>query len=85
MDAVAGPMLRQMKQLGVNAKFMGGDGSAPQSLSSLLVKAWLTIRWSGARPEVSDGAGVAKLNAFRMGSAEMGLDVQLMHPTPMMR
>jgi branched-chain amino acid transport system substrate-binding protein len=26
MDAVGGPMLRQMKQLGINAKFMGGDG-----------------------------------------------------------
>ena len=26
MDAVAGPMLRQMKSLGINAKFMGGDG-----------------------------------------------------------
>src|SRR5213596_2062760 len=25
MDAVAGPMLRQMKQLGINAKMMGGD------------------------------------------------------------
>lgn len=26
MDAVAGPMIRQMKQLGIKAKFMGGDG-----------------------------------------------------------
>jgi len=26
MDAVAGPMLRQMKQLGIQARFMGGDG-----------------------------------------------------------
>ncbi len=26
MDAVAGPMLRQMKQLGITARFMGGDG-----------------------------------------------------------
>ncbi len=26
MDAVGGPMLRQMKSLGINAKFMGGDG-----------------------------------------------------------
>jgi branched-chain amino acid transport system substrate-binding protein len=26
MDAVAGPMMRQMKALGINAKFMGGDG-----------------------------------------------------------
>ena len=26
MDAVAGPMLKQMKALGIQAKFMGGDG-----------------------------------------------------------
>ena len=26
MDAVAGPMLRQMKQLGITAKMVGGDG-----------------------------------------------------------
>ena len=26
MDAVGGPMLKQMKALGINAKFMGGDG-----------------------------------------------------------
>ena len=26
MDAVGGPMLRQMKSLGIKAKFMGGDG-----------------------------------------------------------
>lgn len=26
MDAVGGPMMRQMKQLGIDARFMGGDG-----------------------------------------------------------
>ena len=35
MDAVGGPMLRQMKQLGINAKFMGGDGICTGSLPSL--------------------------------------------------
>jgi branched-chain amino acid transport system substrate-binding protein len=35
MDAVAGPMLRQMKQLGINAKFMGGDGMCTESLNTL--------------------------------------------------
>ena len=35
MDAVAGPMLRQMKQLGINAKFMGGDGICSSALSTL--------------------------------------------------
>ena len=35
MDAVAGPMLRQMKQLGINAKLMGGDGICTESLATL--------------------------------------------------
>jgi branched-chain amino acid transport system substrate-binding protein len=35
MDAVAGPMLRQMKQLGINAKFMGGDGICSTELPKL--------------------------------------------------
>ena len=35
MDAVAGPMLRQMKQLGIAAKFMGGDGVCTAELSKL--------------------------------------------------
>jgi branched-chain amino acid transport system substrate-binding protein len=35
MDAVGGPMLRQMKQLGINAKFMGGDGICTEQLGPL--------------------------------------------------
>jgi branched-chain amino acid transport system substrate-binding protein len=35
MDAVAGPMMRQMKQLGVTAKFMGGDGICTVELPKL--------------------------------------------------
>ena len=35
MDAVAGPMLKQMKSLGVSAKFMGGDGICTAELSKL--------------------------------------------------
>ena len=35
MDAVAGPMLRQMKQLGISAKFLGGDGICTGELPKL--------------------------------------------------
>ena len=35
MDAVAGPMIRQMKQLGINAKLMGGDGICTSELPKL--------------------------------------------------
>ncbi|TFW29146.1 branched-chain amino acid ABC transporter substrate-binding protein [Massilia arenosa] len=35
MDAVAGPMLKQMKALGVQAKLMGGDGMCTEALPRL--------------------------------------------------
>jgi branched-chain amino acid transport system substrate-binding protein len=35
MDAVAGPMMRQMKQLDIKAKFMGGDGICSEELGKL--------------------------------------------------
>ena len=35
MDAVAGPMLKQMKSLGIQAKFMGGDGICTAELAKL--------------------------------------------------
>ncbi len=35
MDAVAGPMLRQMKQLGIDARFVGGDGICSGELPKL--------------------------------------------------
>ncbi len=35
MDAVAGPMLRQMRALGLSAKFIGGDGICSANLPNL--------------------------------------------------
>ena len=35
MDSVGGPLLRQMKALGINARFMGGDGVCTESLPKL--------------------------------------------------
>lgn len=35
MDAVGGPMLKQMKSLGIAAKFMGGDGICTTELAKL--------------------------------------------------
>lgn len=35
IDAVGGPMLRQMKQLGIVAKFMGGDGVCSEQMPVL--------------------------------------------------
>jgi branched-chain amino acid transport system substrate-binding protein len=35
MDAVGGPMMKQMKSLGIHAKFMGGDGICTTELAKL--------------------------------------------------
>nr|WP_315257592.1 branched-chain amino acid ABC transporter substrate-binding protein [uncultured Duganella sp.] len=35
MDSVGGPLLRQMKALGINAKYMGGDGICTESMPKL--------------------------------------------------
>ncbi len=35
MDAVGGPMMRQMKQLGIDARFMGGDGICTAEMAKL--------------------------------------------------
>ena len=35
MDAVSGPMLRQMQQLGMQTHFMGGDGMCSNSMATL--------------------------------------------------
>jgi branched-chain amino acid transport system substrate-binding protein len=35
MDAVAGPMLKQMQALGIKARFMGGDGVCSEKLAQL--------------------------------------------------
>jgi branched-chain amino acid transport system substrate-binding protein len=39
MDSVGGPLLRQMKALGIKAKFMGGDGVCTDALPRLAVDA----------------------------------------------
>lgn len=81
MDAVAGPMLRQMKQLGINAKFMGGDGICSAQLSVLAEGSMADdqvycAKAGGINPE--DVAGMEKFQAdFK---AKFGMDVQLYAP-----
>lgn len=50
MDAVAGPMVRQMKQLGLNARVMGGDGICTDDLAKLAGEALDTINVVCAEP-----------------------------------
>ena len=81
MDAVAGPMLRQMKQLGVNAKFMGGDGICTPMLAELAGDA------IGEEKVIcAEAGGVTKEKAAAMVDfkkrfkARWNIDVQLYAP-----
>jgi len=81
MDAVAGPMLRQMKALGINAKFMAGDGTCTESLGQLagdaLVDGLVTCAEAGG---VEDAMKKA-LDDFRAAyQKKFGLDVKLYAP-----
>lgn len=62
MDAVAGPMLRQMKQLGINAKFMGGDGICTGELPKL------------AAGGIADGQVVCAEAGGVEGTQKVGMD-----------
>ncbi len=81
MDSVAGPMLRQMKALGIDAQFMGGDGICTETLAKL----------------AGDGAGEGKVTCAEAGGVtgeqqkkmdefvarykkKYGIDVQLYAP-----
>jgi branched-chain amino acid transport system substrate-binding protein len=64
MDAVAGPMLRQMKALGINAKFMGGDGICSSELPKLAAGAMSDGQVVCAEAGGVDGAGKKSMDDF---------------------
>jgi branched-chain amino acid transport system substrate-binding protein len=81
MDAVAGPMLRQMKQLGINARFMGGDGICSAELVKLAGNGMSDGQVVCAEAGGVEGAQVAKLDAFKANfKQKLGMDVQLYAP-----
>ncbi|MCL4748197.1 MAG: branched-chain amino acid ABC transporter substrate-binding protein [Burkholderiaceae bacterium] len=81
MDAVAGPMLRQMKQLGIDAKFMGGDGICTSELEKLGGDALGDGRVICAEAGGVEGAQVKVYNDFKVRFKEkMGAEVQLYAP-----
>ncbi len=81
MDAVAGPMLRQMKQLGLSAKFMGGDGICTSELPKLAGDAIGNDMIYCAEAGGVEGKYVAKDKAFRERfKKEAGVDVKLYAP-----
>ena len=65
MDAVAGPMLRQMKSLGINAKFMGGDGICSTELVKLAGDAVTDNQVFCAEAGGVEGKGKVSMEAFK--------------------
>ena len=81
MDAVAGPMLRQMKSLGINAKFMGGDGICSTELVKLGGDAIADSQVYCAEAGGVEGQAKAGMEKFRAAfKAKFGTEVQVYAP-----
>lgn len=81
MDSVGGPMLRQMKQLGIKAKFMGGDGICTSDLPKLAGGAVPDRQVFCAEAGGVDGAQKKTLEDFRgRFKAKYGYEVKLYSP-----
>jgi branched-chain amino acid transport system substrate-binding protein len=81
MDAVAGPMLRQMKSLGINAKFMGGDGICTAELAKLAGDAMKDDSVICAEAGGVEGEQKVGMDKFRADfKAKYNADVQVYAP-----
>ena len=81
MDAVGGPMLRQMKQLGIKAHFMGGDGICTGELPKLAAGAMADGQVVCAEAGGVEGEYKVGMEQFREKfKAKFGTDVQLYAP-----
>jgi branched-chain amino acid transport system substrate-binding protein len=81
MDAVAGPMLRQMRQLGINAKFVGGDGICSPKLPELAAGSLADDQVYCAKAGGVDGEFIQSMNKFRADfKAKYNADVQIYSP-----
>ncbi|MGD9831756.1 MAG: branched-chain amino acid ABC transporter substrate-binding protein [Piscinibacter sp.] len=81
MDAVAGPMIRQMKQLGINAKFMGGDGICSGELPKLAAGAMADDQVICAEAGGVEGEQKAGMDKFKADfKKKFNADVQIYAP-----
>jgi branched-chain amino acid transport system substrate-binding protein len=81
MDAVAGPMLRQMKQLGLNAKFIGGDGICTAGLPNLAQGAMADEQVYCAEAGGVEGAAKKGMDDFKTRfKTKYNLEVQVYAP-----
>jgi len=78
---VAGPMMRQMKQLGINAKFMGGDGICSSELPKLAQDGMADGQVVCAEAGGVEGAAKKSMEDFnKRFKAEFNADVQVYAP-----
>ena len=81
MDAVAGPMMRQMKNLGIKAKFMGGDGICSSELAKLAGDGMADGQVVCAEAGGVEGAQKAGLDKFNADfKKKFNADVQIYAP-----
>ncbi|MFT3821978.1 MAG: branched-chain amino acid ABC transporter substrate-binding protein [Rubrivivax sp.] len=81
MYAIAGPMIRQMKQLGIKAKVMGGDGICTQNLPELSGGAVADDQIVCAEPGGIENAQKTGLEAFRQAyKKKFGIDADIVAP-----
>jgi branched-chain amino acid transport system substrate-binding protein len=81
MDAVAGPMMRQMKQLGINAKFMGGDGICTGELPKLAAGTMADGQVVCAEGGGVEGEAKKSMDDFRVAfKKKFNTEVQLYAP-----
>jgi len=81
MSAVAGPMLRQMKQLGMNTRMMGGDGICSDEIYKLSGGTMTDGQVVCAEAGGVEEAGTAAMEQFRADyKKRFGIDVQIYAP-----
>ncbi|MRD45654.1 ABC transporter substrate-binding protein [Caenimonas koreensis DSM 17982] len=81
MDAVAGPMLKQMKSLGVTSKFVGGDGICSSELPKLAGDGMADGQVVCAEAGGVEGAQKKEMEAFKARFKQrFGADVQVYAP-----
>ena len=81
MDAVAGPMLKQMKSLGIKAKFMGGDGICSTELVKLGGDAIADDQVFCAEAGGVEGEAKAGMDEFKAKfKTKFNVDVQVYAP-----
>lgn len=81
MDAVAGPMLRQMKQLGMQTNFMGGDGMCSDSVPRLAGEGMVDGQVICAEAGGVEAQQQKGMDDFRLAyRRKFGIDVQTYAP-----